>query len=162
MHLPMIIRSLRSLLFVVVAVGLFATACSSSDPVRDAAATGRSDDLASESTEPNVTVNDVTGDEAVTSPGPVTEQDLARFVAATEAALAGTSIEGVVLEGPEIYIGVAQASCARFTQGDSFEQIVSDYLADTEATPGSDDEQLIGAILGAAVETICPEHAANV
>lgn len=162
MDLSLTTRSLPNLLFMFVAVGLLAGACSSSDPVSNAAATVRSDDVASESIEPDATVNDATGDEAVASPGAVSEQDLARFVAATEAALAGTSIEGVVLEAPEIYIAIAQASCARFGQGDSFEQIVSDYLADTEAAPGADDEQLIGAILGAAVETICPEHAANV
>jgi hypothetical protein len=72
-----------------------------------------------------------------------------------------SSAEGLRLEAPEIYIAIAQGSCARFAQGDSLQQIVNDHLDATDTTPSADDEQLIGALLGAAVETICPEHASK-
>jgi hypothetical protein len=91
-----------------------------------------------------------------------TEKDLARFLAATEAALVDTSAQRLILEAPEIYIAIAQVSCARFTRGDSLEQVVNDHLDDTDATPSADDEQLIGALIGAAVETICPVHASKI
>lgn len=90
----------------------------------------------------------------------VTEADLERFIAATESAIAGTSAEGAVLEAPEIYIAIAQSACARFTDGDDFETIAADLLADIAAgDPTGDDERLVGGILGAATHTLCPEHA---
>ena len=96
-------------------------------------------------------------DDAPNASSAVTEDDLARFVAASESAVAGTSVEGVVFDAPEIYIAIAQASCARFTEGDTLEQVVNDHLDATGAESAA-DEELIGAVLGAAVETICPEH----
>ncbi len=127
----------RSLLYVfVIAVGLclLATACSDTGPASD---------------------------EHSMPPDTLTVDDLARFVAAAEAALVGTGIKGDVLEAPEIYIAIAQASCARFTQGDSLKEIVNDLMGDTTAPTATDEQQLIGAVLGAAVETICPEHTAK-
>ena len=98
------------------------------------------------------------GDGAATpEPDPVTEADLARFVAASEAAVVNTSVEGTVLDAPDIYIAIAQASCARFSEGATLEDVVAEHL-DGELSTSQDERELIGAVLGAAVETICPEH----
>lgn len=90
---------------------------------------------------------------------PVTEDDLVRFIAATEAVLQGTEQEGVVYGSPEIYIAIAQAACARFSAGDTFDEIAIDILAEFVETGSDSEEQLVGAILGASTKTICPEHA---
>ena len=82
-----------------------------------------------------------------------------RFIAAVETVLTGTPNEGLVRESPEIYIAVGQAACARFTAGDSFDQVSNDLLTDLMSANPSDDRRLVGAILGAATQTICPEHA---
>ena len=89
----------------------------------------------------------------------ISRDDLVRFVAATESVLEGTSNEGVVRDAPEIYIAIGQAACARFTAGDTFEQVSNDLLTELASTNPGDDELLVGAILGATTQTICPEHA---
>ena len=76
--------------------------------------------------------------------------DLARFVASAEAALSGTPGEGSVMEQPEIHIALGQVACAQFSAGDSFAQVVDGI--------GLGDAQVTGAVIGAAVETICTEH----
>lgn len=91
--------------------------------------------------------------------GAVSRDDLVRFIAATETVLEGTPNEGVVYEAPEIYIAIGQAACARFTAGDSFEEVANDLLVDLASASADDDTRLVGAILGAATQTICPEHA---
>lgn len=100
-----------------------------------------------------------TSNAAPTTADVVTEDDLTLFIAAVERPLEGTSQESAVFDDPEIYIALAQAACARFSAGEGFEQIATDFLADID-TDGSDDEtRLVGAILGAATQTLCPEHA---
>jgi hypothetical protein len=153
--------SSRYLVIVAVVLSPLAAACSGTDSVSDTTTT-TSDrpEAAAESNETSSSNN--TYEEATIASDSVTEEDLDRFLAATEAALVDTSAEGLILEAPEIYIAIAQGSCARFTQGDSLGQIVNDHLNDTDTTPAADDEQLIGALLGAAVQTICREHVAKV
>lgn len=88
------------------------------------------------------------------------EAALARFIAASESAVAGTSLEGLVLADPDIYIALGQSSCARFSNGDTLDQLVADHFTGAiERTV--DEERLLGAVLGAAVEVMCPEHAAQ-
>jgi outer membrane murein-binding lipoprotein Lpp len=89
----------------------------------------------------------------------VTEDDLIRFIAAAEVPIEGTSLEGVVFDAPEIYIAIAHSACTRFTQGDGFGEIAADLLIDLESGEPADDEALVGALIGAATRTICPEHA---
>lgn len=89
----------------------------------------------------------------------VTQEDLTRFIAAAEVPLQGTAMEGIVFEAPEIYIALAQASCARFSDGDGFDVIAGDLLDEIGPDRSADDQRLVGAILGAATRTICPEHA---
>lgn len=97
---------------------------------------------------------------AAAADGAVTEADLVRFIEATESVLSGTSWEGAVYGAPEIYIALAQSACARFTNDQSFEVVAADLLtAVAGADANDDDERLVGALLGAATRTICPEHA---
>ena len=90
----------------------------------------------------------------------VTEDDLTVFIAAVERALAGTILEGAVLDDPEIYIALAQSACVRFTDGQDFDAIATDLLASLASSDADTDAAtLVGALLGAATRTICPEHA---
>lgn len=169
---------MRRLTALALMAGLAVTACSSSDDADSADST-----LAEDSRQDAVDSSEADTDSAVSvpaqtpvsstgsadevtvtsdppTPGIVTEADLARFIAATEEALQGTDQAGVVMDAPEIYIALAQASCARFSAGESFDQIASGLLSEL-ADGGSrdDNERLVGAILGAATRTLCPEHA---
>jgi hypothetical protein len=93
------------------------------------------------------------------TPTPVSEDDLARFVAATETAIAGTVWAGAVQASAEIWVAVAQAACARFSDGETFETVADDLVATFSDPDPTDVERLVGAVLGAATRTICPEHA---
>ena len=94
-----------------------------------------------------------------TSTDVVTEEDLTLFIAAAERTLEGTAQESVVFDDPEIYIALAQISCDRFSAGETFEQIATDLLADIETDAAADETRLVGAVLGAATQTLCPKHA---
>lgn len=96
---------------------------------------------------------------ATTVAGPVTEDDLALFIAAAERSLEGTSQESAVFDDPEIYIALGQVSCDRFSNGEKFDEISLDLLADIDTDQADDETRLVGAILGAATQTLCPEHA---
>ncbi len=126
--------------------------------VDEPATTEITDDTVAPATDPNA---DAATPATSTGPSldPVTEDDLVRFIAATEVPLKGTSLEGVVFEAPEIYIALAQAACARFSAGDSFNLIADDLLEELATDKPTDDERLVGALIGAATRTICPEHA---
>lgn len=92
-------------------------------------------------------------------PAAVTEDDLALFIAATERALVGTDQESAVFDDPEIYIALGQAACARFSADETFEQIATDLLNDIDTENAADETRLVGAVIGAATQTLCPEHA---
>lgn len=94
-----------------------------------------------------------------TQPDPVSQADLENFLASVEAAIEGSRHEGVVFDAPEIYIALAQAACARFSEGHSLDEIANDMLGEIDGADSTDDERLVGALLGAATRTICPEHA---
>ncbi len=54
-----------------------------------------------------------------------------------------------MIDAPEIYIALAQASCARFSAGDSFDQIATDPLSQlADAGSTDDNERLVGALAG--------------
>ncbi len=171
---------MRRLTALALMAGLALTACSSSDDANSADATVTEDsqqDAVDSSADSDSTVSlpaqtpvsstelsdEGVVDQATTdasTPEIVSEADLARFVAATEEALHGTDQAGVVIDAPEIYIALAQASCARFSAGDSFDQITTDLLGQlADAGSTDDNERLVGAIVGAATRTLCPEHA---
>ena len=93
---------------------------------------------------------------------PVSREDLVVFVAAMEQSLEGTSYEGAILEEPEVYIAAAQTFCARLENGDSIVKVINDYLFELSGTDVSDslpdDVALVGALIGAGVQTICPSQ----
>lgn len=103
--------------------------------------------------------SDSTSDSGPTTTDVVSADDLTLFIAAAERSLEGTSQESAVFDDPEIYIALGQISCDRFTAGETFEQIATDLLADIDTDDSVDETRLVGAILGAATQTICPEHA---
>lgn len=106
-----------------------------------------------------VAATDVPSSDPATDSASVSEDDLARFIAATERALVGTDQESVVFDDPEIYIALGQASCARFSAEDTFEQIATDLLEEIDTEESDDETRLVGAVIGAATQTLCPEHA---
>jgi hypothetical protein len=162
---------MRRLLMLAIVATLVAASCSSDDATSITAPA----DSASTETDLSVPI----GTEAVVAPAPtpapedagstpdpapttadvVTEDDLTLFIAAAERALEGTSQETAVFDDPEIYIALGQASCDRFSAGATFEQIATDLLADIDTDDSNDETRLVGAVLGAATQTLCPEHA---
>jgi uncharacterized NAD(P)/FAD-binding protein YdhS len=148
---------MRRVMIVALAVGLVGSACTAAT---SASAPNSSDTPTAIVTPADASAeSDTNLDDDVAVPGSaITQDDLARFIASAEAALTGTSHEGVIVDSPELYIALAQASCARFSAGESLQDIVNDLLGHTDTTPQEDDKQLIGAILGAGTATICPEH----
>lgn len=122
-----------------------------------------SDPVATDETEPATTEvaesSAPATDPTTTAAGPVTEDDLTLFIAAAERALEGTSQESAIFDDAEIYIALGQASCDRFSSGETFEQIATDLLTDLDTDEADDETRLVGAILGAATRTLCPEHA---
>jgi hypothetical protein len=99
-------------------------------------------------------------DPAITDVGQVPEA--AVFLAAVDEGLAGTSYEGDAFVDPEAYLGTAVLFCELLENGLSGEEVLTAYiLALSEASGGgdipSDDLLLGGVILGAGVQTLCPE-----
>lgn len=142
-------------LVLVVVAGLAVAACSTSEPIADSTTSTLSSASTTSTTSSTSTTTAQVFD-------PVTEEDLIRFVAATEYALRGTAQEGVVYDAPEIYVAIAQEACARFSDGEDFDQVAADLIADLSSAGLSNEDRLVGAILGAATQTICPEHAGKV
>ena len=104
------------------------------------------------------TTSTATTTTTATGVGTVSQDDLVRFIAATETVLKGTPDEGVVYASPEIYIAIAQSACARFAAGDTLQTVANDLLTQLATTNPTGDKRLVGAILGAATRTICPEN----
>lgn len=154
----------RVIAFAAVAGFAFA-ACSSAEEAKiepNASATETSQTVLADQPVDDTAAATTTTTTTTTNPpalDPITEDDLVRFIAATEAVLQGTEQEGVVYGSPEIYIAIAQAACARFSAGDDFDEIADDLLAEFAEAGLEGEERLVGAILGAATKTICPEHA---
>ncbi len=89
----------------------------------------------------------------------IDDEDLVVFIAAGERMLADGPYEGVIHESPEIYVAVAQSFCRRLDEGVDVNRIVNDFAVegDFDLTAGG-DRTLIGSVLGAGVETLCPRH----
>lgn len=114
-----------------------------------------------ESTEPaepsgSAPTGDVAPDEVV---GP--QYDI--FLAAVDAALEGTRFADTALEDPEVVAASGLLLCERLDAGLTQDEVVIEYL--DELTDGgaaqADDDQLTlaGALVGAAVEALCPQFA---
>lgn len=87
---------------------------------------------------------------------------LATFLASVGDAMEGTTEEGVAFEDPAGVIGTAVLFCDLLDRGLSVEDVMTAYVAaladgDPARAVGEDELKLGGVILGAGVETICPE-----
>lgn len=161
----------RRLMMLAIAATLAASSCSSeqtsptaptaqSDSGADLSASVETETGAPDESGPVVEApTNSTSESGPTTADAVTADDLTLFIAAAERALEGTAQESAVFDDPEIYIALGQISCDRFSAGETFEQIATDLLADIDTEDSADETQLVGAILGAATQTICPEHA---
>ena len=87
--------------------------------------------------------------------------DFAIFLAAVDVALAGTSYDGVVLGDADVFVAIGQLMCERLDVGVSAEDTLSEFLdaLQIEGTVAADDTTATGVVFGAAIETICPQHA---
>jgi hypothetical protein len=87
------------------------------------------------------------------------DEDLVVFIAAGERMLADGPYEGVIHESPEIYVAVAQSFCGRLDEGVDVNRIVNDFAVEGGFDLSANgDRTLIGSVLGAGVETLCPRH----
>lgn len=97
-----------------------------------------------------------------TVPESDTTPDLTVFIASIDEAMVGTGYEGAAIEDPEVFIAVGQLFCERLDDGDSQDDVLSEYLdgvADAEGVVSDDDATLAGVVLGVSIEVLCPEHA---
>lgn len=178
-HAPTKDEFMRRLTMLTIVATLVASSCAGDDSTTTPSTPATQSESASVDTDPLVPVATETAAPAETAPSttileessapttaptatvadPVTEDDLTLFIAAAERSLEGTSQESAVFDDPEIYIALGQASCDRFSTGEKFDQIAIDLLTDIDTDDSDDETRLVGAILGAATQTLCPEHA---
>ncbi len=89
-------------------------------------------------------------------------QAAAVFLAAVEDRLRGTGYEGLAEADPEGFVATGEIMCDLLTDGATVDEILTTYLTELGAerdVPWDDDADLSGAVLGAAVGALCPEHA---
>lgn len=97
--------------------------------------------------------------EESTSSDGVDDADLVVFIAAGERMLANGPYQGAIYESPEVYVAVAQSFCHQLDNGEAVNRMVADFAAESGLDLTSyDDRILIGSVLGAGVETLCPHH----
>jgi hypothetical protein len=85
------------------------------------------------------------------------------FIATLEELLAGTSYEGEALNEPDVFVATGRLFCERLDDGDSVDDLLTAYLDQLAGGVdiATDDELVLaGALLGAAVAALCPNHAA--
>lgn len=93
------------------------------------------------------------------------EEDLAIFVATIEELLVGTVYEGGALEQPELFLATGFLFCDWLDKGADADTALSRYLEELagEAASASDEQLVVaGALLGAAVAVLCPEHTQSI
>ena len=91
------------------------------------------------------------------------EENLVVFIATLEELLVGTSYEGEALNEPDVFVATGRLFCERLDSGDNIDDVLTAYLDELAGGVdiATDDELvLVGALLGAAVGALCPEHAA--
>ncbi|MCH7584996.1 MAG: DUF732 domain-containing protein [Acidobacteria bacterium] len=93
------------------------------------------------------------------------EENLVVFIATLEELLVGTSYEGEALNEPDVFVATGRLFCERLDSGDSADDLLTTYLEQLAGGVdiATDDELVLaGALLGAAVGALCPEHASVV
>ncbi len=87
--------------------------------------------------------------------------EAALFLASVDQAMAGTAYQDEAFEDPETFLGTAVLFCELLESGLSAEDVLTAYLLALQsggaADIPTDDVLLGGVILGAGVETLCPE-----
>lgn len=97
-------------------------------------------------------------DESTTS-DLVYDEELVVFIAAGERMLANGPHEGAIYDSPEVYVAVARSFCHRLDDGETINRMLAGFAAESGLDLTShDDRILIGSLLGAGVETLCPHH----
>jgi hypothetical protein len=93
---------------------------------------------------------------------PTTTPDLAVFIAAVNEAAADTSYQDAALSDPEVFVGIGQLFCERVGEGQTVDAVLTEYLTALEdgssGTVTQDDAHITGAVMGASLEILCPEH----
>jgi hypothetical protein len=85
------------------------------------------------------------------------------FLTTVEEQLEGTDFAGLALADPVGFVATAEVMCDLLEGGASADDVLSVYLVELEEARGGstdDDAVLSGAVLGAAVGSICPEQGA--
>lgn len=89
--------------------------------------------------------------------------DFTRFIAAVDAALADSAYAGAALSDPEVFVATGQLFCELLDDGASEDDILSEHLDALAAVGDGEvrdaDAAATGIVLGASIETICPQHA---
>jgi hypothetical protein len=137
----------------------FAVACSTASAVMPRTDTTTDTSDASVVATTLTTIADATGVDAGSLP--VDEiPEAAVFLAAVDQAVQGTEYEGESFAEPEAFLGTGVLFCELLERDLSVEEILTAYLlalSPSEGAASEDDLILGGAILGAGIETLCPE-----
>jgi hypothetical protein len=86
----------------------------------------------------------------------------ARYLATVSAMVEGTEYEGLPEADPQGFLATADTICQMMDNGASWDDVLARYLEELQAARGAetdDDAVLAGTLVGAAVETFCPEYA---
>lgn len=148
---------------------LAATACSgAASGVADSSTTSSS--LTTTTTSTTSTTTTTAPTTTTTTPlvtfAPGEGADLARFVAVVDQALTGTSYAGTAYTDPELFVDTGRLFCSLLDRGLTVDDVLTAYVTvlagETESGEiHPDDVALGGAVLGAAVEILCPQHSAS-
>lgn len=86
----------------------------------------------------------------------------ARYLATVAAMVDGTEFEGLPEADPQGFLAIADTICQMMDNGASWDDVLARYLDELRVARGAetdDDAVLAGSLVGAAVETFCPEYA---
>jgi hypothetical protein len=97
-----------------------------------------------------------------TTSAPTPAPDLAVFITAVNEAVAETSYQDAALSDPEVFVGIGQLFCEQVGEGQTVDGVLAEYLTALEegssGTVTEDDAYITGAVMGASLEILCPEH----
>ncbi len=147
----------RFVLLIVIAV-LAVAGCTGGDSSSD----GSADEALAfdgELTSSDAQVADRAAGEEDTQSDPVTEDDIAVLLASGERMLAGGPYEGVMYQAPELYVASAQVVCSRLAEGKPLPEVISEFMSENSLDAADQaDFTLAGTVVGAGVQTLCPQH----
>lgn len=86
----------------------------------------------------------------------------ARYLATVAAMVDGTEYEGLPEADPQGFLATADTICQMMDNGADWDDVLARYLEELQTARGAeadDDAVLAGSLVGAAVETFCPEYA---